>query len=240
VPPPAPKPAPTPKPAPKPAPVYSGQVAIKVFSGMISTGESGAMPINEKPKKWDIIERYIKGIDGVSQVSWNSMNGTIDVGYSGPYDQLEDIEKAAGRTGTKCALISPIVVKFRPYACNDDQSLIAALKGTAGTTEVIKDSGAFLIITQLESVDLESIRDAAKGAGAPGTINSHDYYELTFTAQNEADASRLERELLSTKYVLRVKIDTSSNELKVLVVRGRCSKSLVKKIAEKCGFLCKK
>jgi hypothetical protein len=100
--------------------------------------------------------------------------------------------------------------------------------------------GFILIASTLESVDLSALHDAAKNAGSPGTINSHDEYELTFTASNDADASRLERDLLATKYVLRAKVDTLANELKVLVVRGRCSKTLVKKIAAKCGFLTRK
>lgn len=206
---------------------------VKIYTTKIASGNEGGSIGWEKPARFDQIERNMKLVPGASEPAFNEGEGTIDVTYSGPYDGIGEVEKAVQRSGTKGALISPAIVKFRPYALNDPDALTAALKGVPGVVELTRDAGNFCMYVPAESINLKAIDDAAKACGHPGTISSHDEYELTCEIGPNANTTKLIRELKATKFVLRAKLEDTT--LKTLVVRGRCSKTMVKNVAESCG-----
>lgn len=241
--PPAPAPAPTPDPStppvptpdPKPpAPVYAGLVQIKIYSDLISTGSEGKPVNGVDPAKIARIQDIVRSIEGVSGVSMNSGTGTLEATYSGPYEKIEDIEKAVAKTGVNCALVSPAIVKFRPYNQDNDAKVISALQGVSGSIGVAKIAGNFCVFIPAESLDLTAILKAAENAGYPGTIISHDLYEFTFT--KAGDSRKLQADLSETKFILKYQIDMTGNKVEVTVVRGRCSKAQVKKLLDACGF----
>ncbi len=214
--------------------MFAGPVQVKIYADLIPTGNEKESIGGIDPTKLERIQETVKSLAGVSNVSVNSAAGTIDAAYSGPFEKVEDIEKAIARTGVHCALVSPAIVKFRPYNQDNDSKVISALRGVPGQAGVSKISGNFCVFISAESLDIPAILDACKNAGYPGAIVSHDYYELAFTKLG--DAAKLEKELRETKFVLRGRIDVSANVVKVAVVRGRCSRALLKKKIEECGF----
>jgi copper chaperone CopZ len=237
--PPAPAPDPSTPPAPTPdakppVPVFAGMVQIRIYSDLISTGSEGGQFSGIDPAKVGRIQSIVGSIDGVSGVSVNSVSGTLDASYSGPYDKIEDIEKAVSKIGVNCTLISPAIVKFRPYNQDNDAKVVSALQGVSGSVGVAKIAGNFCLFIPAESLDLTAVLDACKNAGYPGTIISHDLYEHTFT--KAGDTAKLEKSLSETKFVIKSQVDLSGNKVSVTVVRGRCSKAQVKKLLESCGF----
>jgi len=235
---PAPDPAPVPTPDAKaPAPVFAGTVLVKIYSDLIATGNENGQINGVDPAKMGRIQEAVKGISGVSGVSVSSTTGILEAGYSGPYNNVEDIEKAVARLGVHCTLISPVIVKFRPYNQDNEAKVTSALQSVSGSIGVIKDSGNFCLYLPLESLTINGILDSCKNAGYPGTIISHDYYELSFT--KAGDVAKLEKELRDTKFILKSQVDTTGNKVTVTVVRGRCSKAQVKKLTDSCGFDCK-
>jgi len=211
-------------------------VQVKIYSDLISTGNESGQINGVDPAKLGRIQEAVKGVEGVSSVSIGS-TGILEAGYSGPYNNVEDIEKAVARLGVHCTLISPVIVKFRPYNQEDEAKVTSALQGVSGSIGVIKDSGNFCLYLPLESLNINGILDTCKNAGYPGTIISHDSYELSFT--KAGDVAKLEKELRDTKFILKSQVDTTGNKVTVTVVRGRCSKAQVKKLADSCGFDCK-
>ncbi len=94
---PAPTPAPAPVPTPDakpPAPVFAGTVQVKIYSDLISTGSENGQINGVDPAKMGRIQEAVKGVDGVSSVSVSSTTGILEAAYSGPYNNVEDIEKA--------------------------------------------------------------------------------------------------------------------------------------------------
>lgn len=234
---PAPDPSgpPTPTPDTKPpAPVYAGMVQIKIYSDLISTGSGDGQIAGIDPAKIARIQNIVSSIEGVSGVNVNPGTGMLEASYSGPYDKIEDIEKAASKIGVNCTLVSPVIVKFRPYNQDNDAKVISALQGVSGSVGVAKIAGNFCVFIPVESLDLTAILDASKNAGYPGTIISHDLYEFSFT--KTGNAVKLQKDLSETKFVLKSQVDMAGSKVSVTVVRGRCSKAQVKKLLDNCGF----
>jgi hypothetical protein len=215
-------------------PVFSGEVKIKVFTDKI-TDSDGNTGIWKKPKKYDRIERNLKRVNGVRGHVFNPIDGTVDVTYSGFYDKIAEIEKAVQRGGTKAALLNPAMVKFHTRSITDPDGLMKAFKALPGVIESAWNGPTFFIFMPAEKIDLDAILDAAKATKQPGSITSHDAFEMNVELEEDADTDKLIGRLLSTNYVLYAELE--GLVLNVIVVRGRCSKNTVKNIARKCGVV---
>lgn len=205
---------------------------MKVFSDVIESEGTGISKSDQK--KLERIKDRISSMDGVSSVNINSMDSTIEVGYSGPYEDIEEIERGVASGGNKCALVSPAVVKFRAGTRpSDEGAIISAFKGQNGVREVILDGSSILIFADICSVDLDGLESAARSAGISGRIVSHEVIKLRLRGE-DGDLDALLEKLNDTKFVLKACKD--GEEVCVTIVRGRISKRLVHKIASSCGF----
>lgn len=225
-------PTPTPSaPAAEPTPTFAGTIRVQIFTDIIATGNETAKikPIEDKER--ERIESYIKKVSGVSSVTFNPIDCTFDVGYSGSFDDVGDIEKSISLTGTACETISPLEVVFRPNIVVENDTLKNALKGVSGVTVVIKSGNDFKCYCGVE-IDLNAIKTAASGAGVNGSVVSHEEIKLPLAGSGNAESAK--RELKTCKYVLRA--DVTATEAKVLCVRGRVTRALVKSIVSKFGF----
>jgi hypothetical protein len=235
--PPAPTPAPTAAaPAPKPAPIatFTGEVAIAVFSEVITTGE-GAKPAGFSID-WDKVEAALRRVEGVGTATLDSASRRIMVGYAGPYKQIDKLRNAVQNVGVSCELLSPAKIVFRPtVVVDEDAKLVNALKGVAGVTDAMRELNDYHVYANLESVDLDDLSKAAAGVGIKGMIASHEVIKEKLSSTGGNSTSLLE-ELGKTKWVLKASIDSSTNSVKVLAVKGRVTKAVIKSLMSKCGF----
>jgi copper chaperone CopZ len=234
---PVPAPFPDPGPAPAPAPVnrFEGSVSIKLFAGLIATNGEEIRHQVDLPR----FEQALKGVAGVTSVSFDESKGTLEVGYAGPIAKAGAIESAVASTGSRCALVSPAPVEFRPYDLADAAGLIEALKGVAGVRECLREGATFAVYSDLGVVNLKSLEVAAARSGNPGKVVSHEL--LSFRLEPETrtatcDAAGLARALEETDFVLRVSVDPKGSTLEALVVRGKVTRMLVKRVAARFGY----
>jgi hypothetical protein len=192
------------------------------------------VPLQGPQRSLERIQQTLRSFPGVSDVAATPETGTLDATYSGAFEKIEELEKAIARTGVHCALVSPVIVKFRPYNQDDDAKVLSALQGVAGNVGAAKIAGNFCLFVPADSLDIPAILEACRGAGHPGVIVSHDHYELSF--EGAGDAAKLEQELGRTKFVLRWQVDAAAKVVRVAAVRGRCSRASLKKLVEGCGF----
>lgn len=241
---PAPTPAPTPTaatptPAAAPVPTFSGSVVIAVFgdvSGTISTGDKAQAKSSGPVVEWDKVEATLKRVEGVTGATLDTTSRRINVSYAGAFASVDKVRNSIQTSGVSCELISPAKVTFRPMGTVDeDGKLLAALRGIAGVQMVTKDYNDFTLYADLSAVDLDTILQAAQGAGVKGAIASHELFKVALTSTTGNSANLLD-ELSKTKWILKAEIEASTNSVKVLAVKGRVTRALVKTIMTKCGF----
>jgi copper chaperone CopZ len=229
---PAPAPTPTPKPA-EPTPTFSGSVVVAVFSDVITTGEAKASAASSL--EWDKVEASLKRVDGVTNAAFDAGSRRINVTYTGPFAGIEKIRNAAQNSGASCELLNPAKLIFRPMGQIEDESkLLSAIRGVSGVTTASKDLNDITFYADLSSLDLDAVTKAALGAGVKGQIVTHEVLKQALPAGG--NPASLTDELGKTKWILKAEVDSSTNELKVLAVKGRVTRALVKSIMTKCGY----
>lgn len=233
---PIPVPAPLPDPGPASTPTranqFEGTVSVKIFAGMIATNGEEIRHQVDLPR----LEQALKGVAGVTGISFDASKGTLEVGYAGPIAKVASIESAVASTGTRCVLVSPAPVEFRPYDLADAASLLETFKGVAGVHECLREGAAFVVYADLRVVDLKTLEDAAARSGNPGKVASHEVLRFRLEAEARADAAGLARALEETDFVLRISLDERGSILEALVIRGKVTKMLVKRVAARFGY----
>lgn len=231
---PAPVPTPAPTPtvkAPEPAPTFSGSVRIATFTDMIASGgdkKAGGSQVDAAK-----VEAALKRVAGVTSVSIDT-NG-ISVGFSGPYSDVKKLKIAVETQGVASEVVSPARVVVRPMSQIDDaSSVLNALKGVSGVIAAEKEANDLIAYADLSAVSLDSLIKSVEGAGAKCQIASHEEIKVKFSAVGQTE--QLKTDLASTKWVLKVDVDSTDSSVKVLAVKGRVTRSVVKSVMAKHGF----
>jgi copper chaperone CopZ len=238
-----PSPAPTPQPTPvakKEAPAqpatFSGSVRMLTFSDAIVTGENANAKVSSSTE-FDKIEAALKRVAGVTSTNYDASTRSINVGYAGPWSDLNKITIAVNNNGVSAELVSPAKIVYRPMSpVEDETKVITAVKGISGVQYVARENNDILVYADLMSVSLDQIKSGCEGAGVKGMFVSHEEVKVNFAAGGNGNASALQDDLSKTKWVLKVDIDSAGNAVKVLAVKGRVTKSLVKSLMTKYGF----
>jgi copper chaperone CopZ len=185
---------------------------------------------------WTRVEAAIKRVEGVNSATLDSDGRRIQVSYTGIYSNIERIRNAAQTAGLSAELLSPARVVFRPMSAVDDETkLTNSFKALAGATFVTRENSDLHIYADLSTLDLDQVVQAARTAGVKGMISTHEMVRVRYSTGG-GDPQTLVDELSRTKWVLKAEIESGTNTVAVLAIKGRVTRALVKSIMSRCGF----
>lgn len=172
---------------------------------------------------------------GVTSFSFDPKTKEITVGYSGLAKDVKDIKIAVDGQSVACEILSPARVVVRPIgALEDATNALNAMKGVAGVTGVNKEFNDLVAYADLGTTSLDALKAAVEGTGIKCQIASHEEVKVKYTAAGNAEA--LKDDLSKTKWVLKADIDTAKNEVKVVCVKGRVTRTVIGSVMSKHGF----
>jgi len=182
------------------------------------------------------LKEKLSRLGGVTEVKYDPQSRFLDVEYSGNCESLSSIESTVSFAKVRCALVSPVALRFRSNDGSDSEALLSAVRETAGVYDVIKEPNTLRIYADLEVLDLQALDDAAKRSGSTVTIISHDTYSFTLKADESKKSLDLVKELHSTEHVLGVRYDEKTRTLGIVSRRGRITRDSLKEVARLHGL----
>lgn len=182
------------------------------------------------------VEPVLSKIPGVTNVKMDD-SGWITCAFKGTFKDLDKVEREIQNLGISACLYDPCKFVIRPSEMvKDKTAFINALKGVAGVKAVDEDGGYYHCLADPSQCDPETLLDAAKNAGAKSQLTSHEVFTFKIESKDFKGAvSALEQKLKDARYVLRATCGTDS--IKVVVVKGKVSKTTVKGMIEKEGLI---
>ena len=216
--------------APKEKPKYNGTLRIQFFTDIITTGDAKTLKVLDDKKK-ELIETTLNRVNGIKAVTFNAADRCFEAEFDGTIESLAQIKPALSSTGVAMEMSAPLELIFRPGSLpvSNPDKIIKGIGAVGGVKGVIQDGNVFKCFCAIDA-DLNAIVSAS---GIAGEITSHEWISLTI-ASSPANVETALTDLLQTKYVLAVEI--GDNDVRVLCVKTRVTRSLLKSILSKNGF----